>query len=45
LQQFETALDKGDSATLEAFVQRSRDVRAPWRLNATIPNRDDLTQQ
>ena len=45
LQRFETALDAGDSATLEAFVQRSRDLRAPWTLNAIIPSRDDLTQQ
>lgn len=45
LQQFEAALNAGDSATLHAFVQRSRDLRAPWSLNATIPSRDDLTQQ
>lgn len=45
LQHFELALEAGDSAQLESFVQRSRDLRAPWRLNATIPNRDDLTQQ
>lgn len=45
LQRFETALEAGDHTTLEAFVQRSRDLRAPWSLNAVIPNRDDLTQQ
>ena len=45
LQHFETALANNDSAALEAFVQRSRDLRAPWKLNAIIPNRDDLTQQ
>lgn len=45
LHQFEAALEASDSATLEAFVQRSRDLRAPWKLNATIPKHDDLTQQ
>ena len=45
LDSFEAALDARDGAALEQFVERSRDIRAPWRLNAVIPTRDDLTQQ
>lgn len=45
LGRFEQALDEQDAAALAAFVARSRDVRAPWQLNAAIPKRDDLTQQ
>ena len=45
LNQFEKALAAQDSGALEAFVARSRELRAPWRLNAAIPTRDDLTQQ
>ena len=45
LAQFEAALATGDATALSTFVQSSRDVRAPWQLNASIPKRDDLTQQ
>ena len=45
LTRFEQALDTHDAHALMAFVERSRDIRAPWQLNAAIPRRDDLTQQ
>lgn len=45
LTRFEQALDDQDAHALMAFVERSRDIRAPWQLNAAIPRRDDLTQQ
>lgn len=45
LARFEQALDGQDAAGLMGFVARSRDIRAPWQLNAAIPRKDDLTQQ